>query len=69
MKPSFCLQVVDEAGVSFLWQKGDAVLIDNLQVLHGRSFFTPPRRILASLYKNPDYTLSENLPQPIPLAS
>jgi len=44
-------KTADEVGVAFRWQKADVVLIDNLQVLHARRHFTPPRRILASLFK------------------
>ena len=35
--------------VFFDWRKGDFVLIDNMQVAHGREAFTGPRQILASL--------------------
>ena len=46
-------QVMDEARVSFTWQRKDVVIIDNRAVQHSRSdFFVPPRRILASLYKD-----------------
>lgn len=35
--------------VYFTWQQGDFVLIDNMQVAHGREPFTGKRQILASL--------------------
>jgi alpha-ketoglutarate-dependent taurine dioxygenase len=44
-------QVLDENSVSFKWHQGDVVLIDNRLVLHSRNSFTPPRRILAALFK------------------
>src|SRR6218665_876481 len=46
-------QVMDEANVSFTWQRKDVVMIDNRTVQHARSdFFVPPRRILASQFKD-----------------
>src|SRR6218665_1451310 len=46
-------QVMDEARVSFTWQHTDLVMIDNRAVQHARGdFFVPPRRILASLFKD-----------------
>lgn len=45
-------EVMAEAAVSFRWQKKDVVMIDNRQAQHSRSSFEPPRRILASLYKD-----------------
>ncbi|XP_052796413.1 uncharacterized protein LOC128228909 [Mya arenaria] len=43
--------VFEELAIDFKWQKGDVVMVDNRQVLHGRRSFTPPRRILAALCK------------------
>ncbi|HET8657756.1 MAG TPA: TauD/TfdA family dioxygenase [Micromonosporaceae bacterium] len=37
------------AAVSFTWQPGDILLLDNMQVAHGRRPFLGPRRIVASL--------------------
>jgi alpha-ketoglutarate-dependent taurine dioxygenase len=37
------------ASVSFDWQPGDVLLIDNMRVAHGRRPFAGPRRIVASL--------------------
>jgi len=45
-------KVTEEVGVSFRWEKADTILIDNMQVLHSRNHFTPPRVILASLFKD-----------------
>ncbi|KAK3083105.1 hypothetical protein FSP39_014065 [Pinctada imbricata] len=44
-------QILNDLAVDFSWTKGDVVVVDNRQVLHGRRTFTPPRRILASLCK------------------
>jgi alpha-ketoglutarate-dependent taurine dioxygenase len=46
-----CSQVLDELCVTFEWNQGDVVVIDNRLVLHARKSFTPPRRILAALFK------------------
>ncbi|CAF3545309.1 unnamed protein product [Rotaria sp. Silwood1] len=46
-----CATILDESSVSFTWQKGDVLLIDNRQVLHARKSFEPPRRILAALFQ------------------
>ena len=46
-------KVMDEAKVSFTWQHTDVIMIDNRTVQHCRNeFFVPPRRVLASLYKD-----------------
>jgi hypothetical protein len=39
----------DAEKIFFDWQKGDFVLVDNMQVAHGREPFTGQRQILASL--------------------
>ena len=44
-------ETFDRLAIDFTWRKGDVVMIDNRQVLHGRRSFTPPRRILATLCK------------------
>ena len=46
-----CAAILDESSVSFTWQQGDVLLIDNRQVLHARKSFEPPRRILAALFQ------------------
>ncbi|XP_048771426.1 uncharacterized protein LOC125677414 [Ostrea edulis] len=43
--------VLNELAIDFRWQKGDVVMLDNRQALHGRRSFVPPRRILAALCK------------------
>ncbi|KAI9340661.1 hypothetical protein DFJ73DRAFT_844640 [Zopfochytrium polystomum] len=46
------VKIMSEISVSIPWKKGDVVWIDNEQVLHSRSSFVPPRKILAYLGKN-----------------
>ena len=36
--------------VAFAWRAGDVLLIDNNKAMHSRQTFTPPRRVLASLW-------------------
>ncbi|XP_061177233.1 uncharacterized protein LOC133185964 [Saccostrea echinata] len=43
--------VLNNLAIDFRWQKGDVVMVDNRQALHGRRSFSPPRRILAALCK------------------
>ena len=33
----------------FPWQSGDILLLDNMQMAHGRRAFTGPRKVLAAL--------------------
>lgn len=35
--------------VSFPWQRGDLMLVDNMLVAHGRSAYTGPRRVLVAM--------------------
>lgn len=44
---------MDANAVRVQWQAGDLLLLDNQQMLHARDPFTPPRRILASLWGPP----------------
>ncbi|CAF1016960.1 unnamed protein product [Adineta ricciae] len=46
-----CGNILDDCSVSFRWQQGDVLLVDNRQVLHARKSFEPPRRILAALFE------------------
>jgi len=41
---------MQERRVCFPWQAGDVLLLDNRVAMHARNSFTPPRRILASLW-------------------
>ncbi|HEX2254147.1 MAG TPA: SDR family oxidoreductase [Thermoanaerobaculia bacterium] len=42
-------QVVRDSMVSFPWQKGDVLMLDNTLTAHGRMPFTPPRRVLVAM--------------------
>lgn len=39
----------DQEAVSFQWQAGDVLLLDNMQFAHGRSAYTGKRQVLAAL--------------------
>jgi len=43
------LQIMEEIKVAFKWQEGDVLAIDNKLTMHSRNFFTPPRKVYASL--------------------
>jgi hypothetical protein len=47
------LEIVRDAfrseSVSFQWQSGDVLLVDNMQVAHGRAPFTGKRRVLVAM--------------------
>jgi len=44
-------KIMKEVSVAFKWEQGDILFIDNALVLHSRNCFTPPRSILAALFK------------------
>lgn len=46
-------RVMQEVCVAFQWQRGDVLLLDNRTVMHSRQSFEGPRRILASLARDP----------------
>jgi hypothetical protein len=46
-----CKGIFEETKVTFNWEKGDVLLIDNRLVQHSRNSFIPPRRILAALFQ------------------
>lgn len=54
-------QAYREETVLFPWQKGDVLMLDNMQVAHGRMPFTGPRRILTGMSMPFDGTALENL--------
>jgi len=35
--------------ITFSWQKGDVLMLDNMLVVHGRQSFVPPRKILVGM--------------------
>ena len=41
--------VSQECEVTFPWQAGDVLVIDNIMVMHGRKPFTGPRRVLVAM--------------------
>jgi len=47
------VNIMKEICVSFTWQYGDVLLVDNRTVMHSRNPFIGPRRILASLVRDP----------------
>ena len=46
--------IMDEIKVSFKWEAGDLLLLDNRTTMHSRNPFEGKRRILASLAYDPD---------------
>jgi hypothetical protein len=47
------VRVMQEVCVAFPWLPGDVLLLDNRTVMHSRQPFSGPRRILASLARDP----------------
>lgn len=43
------LDVLDQNTVSFPWQKGDVMILDNVLAMHGRATFTGKRRVLTAM--------------------
>ncbi|KAF3765024.1 syringomycin biosynthesis enzyme-like protein [Cryphonectria parasitica EP155] len=48
---SRCLEIMNELAVSFVWERGDVLLVDNWVTLHSRNSFQGERVIYASLWK------------------
>lgn len=42
-------KVYDETALSFTWQKGDLLLLDNMRFSHGREPYAGPRKILCGM--------------------
>jgi alpha-ketoglutarate-dependent taurine dioxygenase len=49
-------QVYQQQMVSFTWEKGDVLMLDNMLAIHARNSFVPPRKILVGMAE--PYTLS-----------
>ena len=47
-------RILEEVEISWKWQDGDVMILDNLQVAHGRNPFSGPREILVALLGEPD---------------
>jgi hypothetical protein len=47
------MRIMKEICISFTWQYGDILLLDNRTVMHSRNPYVGPRRILASLARDP----------------
>jgi len=44
-------EIMNNEGTMYEWRVGDVLLVDNMLALHARNWFTPPRRILATIIK------------------
>jgi hypothetical protein len=42
-------ELYEECAVRFDWQKGDAILLDNMLVAHARDPFEGPRKIVVAM--------------------
>lgn len=45
--------IMEDICVAFKWHQGDVLLLDNRTNMHSRRPFTGPRRILASIARDP----------------
>ncbi|MBN2993800.1 TauD/TfdA family dioxygenase [Pseudomonas cedrina subsp. fulgida] len=41
--------VLDDCSVSFAWEKGDVLMLDNMLVAHGRASFKGPRQVIVAM--------------------
>lgn len=49
------LDTLDANTVSYQWQKGDLLVLDNVLAMHGRATFTGKRRILTAMTSNENH--------------
>lgn len=42
-------EVYQQAMVTFPWQKGDILMLDNMLAVHGRNPFVAPRQVLVGM--------------------
>ncbi len=42
---------MENHSVDHTWEAGDMIVMDNFRVMHARRAYTPPRRILTTLWK------------------
>jgi alpha-ketoglutarate-dependent taurine dioxygenase len=43
------MDALENNTISFAWQKGDVLVLDNILMMHGRAPFTGPRRVLTAM--------------------
>lgn len=43
--PAYITTQIYKNSVNLKWHAGDMVLVDNMAALHGRNFYTPPRKV------------------------
>jgi hypothetical protein len=60
---SIASELADELTFDVHWQKGDAVLVDNFLVMHGRRTFRGTRKVLASLLEPQTHAALQELTQ------
>lgn len=46
----YASEYMHDTATRVAWKRGDVLVLDNTRVMHARDSFTPPRRILASLW-------------------
>jgi alpha-ketoglutarate-dependent taurine dioxygenase len=52
-------ELYEECAVRFDWQKGDAILLDNMLVAHARDPFEGPRKIVVAMADMYDHSSLE----------
>jgi alpha-ketoglutarate-dependent taurine dioxygenase len=54
-------KLYDELAISFPWESGDVLMVDNMLIAHGRAPFKGPRKVIVAMG---DMLASADLPQP-----